>query len=449
MLAIWLVIDMVNKTFTKILSLGLGIVMVTSLLTVIVFHSYYEKQAQSNLKSTAILVSAEINANDDYSFINDVNNDTRLTIIDSNGTVLADSVEDEKNMESHADRPEFKEALQSGQGSTIRKSATIDQNTYYYAIKLANGNVLRVAVTSQSVFMVFYQSLIYIAIVSFVVMLLSLALSYAITKSIVKPITDIGNNLDNIEQQQETFEELTPFVNVLKEHKQKQNLLDKQKKEFTANVSHELKTPLTSIAGYAELIETGMAKEDDIKPFAHTIRKQALRLVALTEDIIQLSQLDETQPENISFEEINLSAIAEGSAESLEMNARAKNVEISLELEECFIDGNASLIEEMVYNLIDNAIRYNNDNGSVKVTVEKPYGNKVVLCVEDTGIGIPEEYQKRVFERFFRVDKSRSKATGGTGLGLAIVKHIAEVHDAKIAISSEEGIGTQVKIEFN
>ena len=434
---------MVNKTFTKILSFGLGIVIVTSLLTVIVFHSYYEKQAQSNLKSTAILVSAEINANNDYSFINDVNDDTRLTVIDSNGTVLADSIENASSMESHADRPEFKEALQSGQGSTIRKSATIDQNTYYYAIRLDNGNVLRVAVTSQSVFMVFYQSLIYIAIVSLVVMLLSLAISFAITKSIVKPITDIGNNLDNIEEQ-ETFEELTPFVNVLKEHKQKQNQLDKQKKEFTANVSHELKTPLTSIAGYAELIETGIAKEEDIKPFAHTIRKQALRLVTLTEDIIQLTQLDEAQPASISFEEINLSAIAERCAESLEMNAKSKNICIGLDLEDCYINGNESLIEEMIYNLIDNSIRYNKENGSIDVLVKDNS-----ITVKDTGIGIPKKYQDRIFERFFRVDKSRSKETGGTGLGLAIVKHIAEVHGARILINSEENIGTTIQIAFN
>ncbi len=433
---------MVNKTFTKILSLGLGIVLVTSLLTAIVFHSYYEKQAQNNLKSTAILVSAEINANDDYSFINSINDDTRLTIIDENGTVLADSIENASTMESHADRPEFKEALQSGQGSTIRKSATIDKNTYYYAIRLDNGNVLRVAVTSESVSMVFYQSLIYIAIVSLIVMLLSLAISFAITKSIVKPITDIGNNLDNIEEQ-ETFEELTPFVNVLKEHKQKQNQLDKQKKEFTANVSHELKTPLTSIAGYAELIETGMAKDEDIKPFAHTIRKQALRLVTLTEDIIKLSQLDEAQPENIAFDEINLSAIAERCAESLEMNAKSRNINISLETDQCIIIGNEALIEEMVYNLIDNAIRYNKDNGTVDINVSDSS-----ITVSDTGIGIPEKYQQRIFERFFRVDKSRSKETGGTGLGLAIVKHIAEVHSAKVSITSAENIGTTIKIQF-
>ncbi len=440
---------MVKKTFTKILSLGLGIVVITSLLIVVVFHSYYEKQAQSNLKTLATLVSAEINSNNDFSFIKkSYNDDTRLTVIAANGTVLADSIEDEALMESHADRPEFKEALKSGQGSTIRKSATFDQNTYYYAVRLDNGNVLRAAVTSDSVYFVFYESLIYIVIVSVIVMLLSLAISFAVTKSIVKPITELGQNLDNIEEQ-ETVDELIPFVNALKDHKQKQKLLDKQKKEFTANVSHELKTPLTSIAGYAELIENGMAKPEDFKPFAHTIRTQALRLVALTEDIIRLSQLDEAGKETISFEEIDLSQIAERCAESLKMNAREKNINLCLDTEVSFVYGNVSLLEELVYNLIDNAIRYNKENGYVKISV-KDFNNKsVILSVEDSGIGIPEKYKERVFERFFRVDKSRSKKTGGTGLGLAIVKHIAEVHHAKISINSEQNIGTTIQIEFN
>lgn len=434
---------MVNKTFTKLLSLGLGIVLVTSLLTVVVFHSYYEKQAQSNLKSIATLVSAEINSNNDYSFISEsFNDDTRLTIIDSNGTVLADSAEDASKMESHSDRPEFKEALESGQGSTIRKSATIDKNTYYYAIRLNNGNVLRVAVTSDSVFLVFYESLILVAVVCFAVMLISLAISYAITKSIVKPVTELGQNIDHIEDYK-TEEELQPFVDAINEYKKKQRLLDKQKKQFTANVSHELKTPLTSIAGYAELIENGMAKQEDIKPFAHTIRKQALRLVSLTEDIIQLSQLDENQADSISFEEVDLSRVAERCAQSLEMNARAKNISISLDCEECYINGNESLLEELVYNLIDNAIRYNKDNGSIEIKVKNR-----VLSVSDTGIGIPQKYQSRIFERFFRVDKSRSKETGGTGLGLAIVKHIAEVHNAEISICSVEDTGTTITVEF-
>lgn len=439
---------MLKKTFIKILSLGLGIVIITSLLTVGIFHAYYEKQAKNNLNSTAAIVSAILNRSSDYSFIHDsYNDDTRLTVIDSKGTVIADSIEDAKKMDSHADRPEFKEALENGEGSNIRKSATINKNTYYYAVKLDNGNVLRVAVTSNSVFLVFYQSLIFIALVIVAVMLLSLAISYLITKSIVKPVTEVGKNLDKIDEI-ETFEELTPFVDAIKEHKHKQKLLDDQKKEFTANISHELKTPLTSIAGYAELIENGMAKPEDIKPFAKTIRNQALRLVTLTEDIIQLSQLEEYKTESVSIEEVELSQIAQRCVQSLEMNARAKNVTLCLDTEECYINGNTSLLEEMIYNLVDNAIRYNKENGYVKVTVKNLFSSKAVLSVEDTGIGIPDEYEERIFERFFRVDKSRSKKTGGTGLGLAIVKHIAEVHNATVSVSSEENIGTTIQVEF-
>ena len=208
-------------------------------------------------------------------------------------------------------------------------------------------------------------------------------------------------------------------------------------------MSHELKTPLTSIAGYAELIENGMAKPEDVKPFAHTIRKQALRLVSLTEDIIQLSQLDETQGEEIIFEEVDLAKIAESCVSSLEMNARAKNVEIVLDAKECYVNGNISLLEELVYNLIDNAIRYNKEDGRVDVKTTNR-----TLIVADTGIGIPPKYQGRIFERFFRVDKSRSKETGGTGLGLAIVKHIAEVHNAEISVSSVENVGTTIQVDF-
>ena len=436
---------MINKTFSKILSLGIAIVLTTSVITVCIFHTYYEKQAQSNLKSIAEIVSSELNTNGDYSFINGIDDNTRLTLIAPDGTVLADNTQsDVSKMESHANRPEFKETLKSGTGSTIRKSSTIGETTFYYAIKLNNGDVLRVAVTSQSVYVVFYNSLIIIAAVMLVVLIISLALSYAITKSIVNPITELGKNLDDIENVK-TYEELQPFVETVKEQRKKQKLLDKQKKQFTANVSHELKTPLTSIAGYAELIENGMAKPEDVKPFAHTIRKQALRLVSLTEDIIQLSQLDEIE-DDLSIEEVDMGKIAEKCVDALEMNAKAKGIEINLKEEHAVVNGNASLLEELVYNLIDNAVRYNKENGTIDVSVTA--GNHITVSVSDTGIGIPEKYQSRIFERFFRVDKSRSKETGGTGLGLAIVKHIAEVHNATISVHSVENVGTTIMVEF-
>ena len=213
-------------------------------------------------------------------------------------------------------------------------------------------------------------------------------------------------------------------------------------------MSHELKTPLTSIAGYAELIENGMARPEDIKPFAHTIRKQALRLVSLAEDIIQLSQLEENDGE-ILFEEVNLTELASDCVQSLQINAQSRTVDLCLAAPKApiYIKGNKSLLEELLYNLCDNAIRYNKPQGSVTVTLRPEQGG-TALQVADTGIGIPEKYRERIFERFFRVDKSRSKETGGTGLGLAIVKHIAQVHDAPVELDSVEGQGTTITVHF-
>lgn len=234
----------------------------------------------------------------------------------------------------------------------------------------------------------------------------------------------------------------------IRANNEKKRQLEKQKKQFTANVSHELKTPLTSIAGYAELIENGMARPEDIKPFAHTIRKQAQRLVSLAEDIIQLSQLEENDGE-ILFEEVNLTELASDCVQSLQINAQSRTVDLHLATPEApiYIKGNKSLLEELLYNLCDNAIRYNKPQGSVTVTLHPEQGG-TALQVADTGIGIPEKYRERIFERFFRVDKSRSKETGGTGLGLAIVKHIAQVHDATMELDSVEGKGTTITVHF-
>lgn len=285
-----------------------------------------------------------------------------------------------------------------------------------------------------------------IGIAVLVAVILSVIISITVTKSIISPIKKMVTKLDDIENA-ETEPELQPFVNELKAQKEKQFIMDKQKKQFTANVSHELKTPLTSIAGYAELIETGIAKESDIKPFAGIIRKQALRLVNLSEDIIKLSQLDENDNEDIVFTSVDLFETAKKCVEALSINAKAKNVSINLYGESIYIKSNPSLLEELIYNLCDNAIRYNHDGGKVKVKVFSE-NERAVLTVSDTGIGIEEKYQERIFERFFRVDKSRSKATGGTGLGLAIVKHIAQIHNAQIEVCSILDKGTDISIFF-
>lgn len=277
--------------------------------------------------------------------------------------------------------------------------------------------------------------------------IIAAVISIRITKSIVEPIKEIGNNLDNLDNIK-VYSELQNVVDEVKKQKQKQKALKIQKKQFTANLSHELKTPLTSIAGYAELIETGIAKEEDIKPFASTIRNQALRLVTLSEDIIKLSQLEENDDNsNISFSSIDIYDIAKGCVEALTAYANLSGISIDIKGQSSFIKGNCALIEELIYNLCDNAIRYNTENGSVLVTITDTESD-TVLTVEDTGIGIDKKYHNRIFERFFRVDKSRSKKTGGTGLGLAIVKHIVSLHGAELKISSKTGEGTKISIYF-
>ncbi|MGN0533462.1 MAG: ATP-binding protein [Eubacterium sp.] len=438
---------MTKKTLCKILAFGLAIISLTTALMVSVFYSYYDKQTRNQLETVMALAQAELKENDSHTFINNtIGAGTRITLINSDGKVLADSADNADEMENHLNRPEIQQAVKEGEGFEKRQSETSNQLTYYYAKQLENGLILRVAAQAKSVSSIIGEILIYIIPVVIAAIVLSVFISIAITKSIIKPVEELGKKLDDVENVK-TYTELMPFVNALQEQKQKQRELDRQKKQFTANMSHELKTPLTSIAGYAELIESGIAKEEDIKPFASVIRKQALRLVSLSEDIIQLSQLDENDGESIAFSSTDIYAAAEKCVEALSINARLKNIDMRLTGESCFIKANPTLLEELIYNLCDNAIRYNRENGSVTVSVE-PLEDRVKLSVRDTGIGIDEKYQSRIFERFFRVDKSRSKETGGTGLGLAIVKHIVQLHEAELNIDSQLGKGTCISILF-
>ena len=221
-----------------------------------------------------------------------------------------------------------------------------------------------------------------------------------------------------------------------------QDRVERIRREFTANVSHELKTPLTSISGYAEMIENGMAKGADITAFAERIRRESNRMLSLVSDIIALTELEERGIKE-KEETVDLYAIAQENIETLKSAAMLRGVTVQLLGESVLIEANRALIDELVYNLLDNAIRYNRDNGAVSVRVSKG-----TLTVRDTGIGIPKNHRDRIFERFYRVDKSRSKATGGTGLGLAIVKHICERYNAELTLESAEGIGTEITVRF-
>lgn len=438
---------MAKKTLYKIFAFGVSVITITAVLILSVFYSYSDNQLKEQLRVVESVVENQLAQDDDTAFIsNHIDKNVRITLVAKDGTVIADSQENANKLGNHLNRQEIQQAIKNGEATVTRHSDTQGKKVYYFAKQLDNGNVLRVSAEAKSIGKFFSDYIIYIFLCIIVVIVAAVFVSMGITKSIVKPITQLGQSLDNIDKFK-SDEELKPLVNALLQQKKKQKMLGKQKKQFTANVSHELKTPLTSIAGYAELIETGMAKPEDIKPFAGVIRKQALRLVNLSEDIIQLSQLEESDDEDMSFESVNLYEIAQRCVEALNINAINKCVTLNLTGEECYIRGKAQLVEELVYNLCDNAIRYNKENGNVTVTVT-PLEKGASVSVKDTGIGIPEKYQERIFERFFRVDKSRSKATGGTGLGLAIVKHITQLHDAKLEISSEEGKGTEIIVTF-
>lgn len=438
---------MAKKTLYKIFAFGVSVITITAVLILSVFYSYSDNQLKEQLRVVESVVENQLAQDDDTAFIsNHIDKNVRITLVAKDGTVIADSQESANKLGNHLNRQEIQQAIKNGEATVTRHSDTQGKKIYYFAKQLDNGNVLRVSAEAKSIGKFFSDYIIYIFLCIIVVIVAAVFVSMGITKSIVKPITQLGQSLDNIDKFK-SDEELKPLVNALLQQKKKQKMLDKQKKQFTANVSHELKTPLTSIAGYAELIETGMAKPEDIKPFAGVIRKQALRLVSLSEDIIQLSQLEESDDEDMSFESVNLYEIAQRCVEALNINAINKGVTLNLTGEECYIRGKAQLVEELVYNLCDNAIRYNKENGNVTVTVT-PLEKGASVSVKDTGIGIPKKYQERIFERFFRVDKSRSKATGGTGLGLAIVKHITQLHDAKLEISSEEGKGTEIIVTF-
>ena len=265
------------------------------------------------------------------------------------------------------------------------------------------------------------------------------------TKNLVAPIEQMAENLSE-PGTQAAYKELVPFMNKIRQQHEDILKSSQVRQEFTANVSHELKTPLTAISGYAELIEHGMSGENTER-FASEIHKNAARLLTLINDIIQLSQLDGGK-KDVEYRDLDLFPLARECVDMLQMNAQKQNVTIRVQGGEAPVFADKQLMEELIYNLCDNAIRYNKKDGTVTVTTGIENGH-TFLSVKDTGIGISAEHQERVFERFYRVDKSRSKATGGTGLGLAIVKHIVAQHGAKLTLESEQSKGTEIRVEFS
>lgn len=520
----------------------------------------FSEQAYIDLSGYGDVLLDHLNENGEEYVESVLIKDYRVTLIDADGSIIFESNAElnKEEMENHTNRPEIQQAIETGVGSGPRYSALQKKMIYYYAVKMDNGNILRVAKEVKSIFHLYYAMIIIIVILAVYVLLVCLFISNSFAKKILAPF-----NLE-LKNKQHIYEELRPFADTIASQQRKirnqiddlqeaqdktrtlisnmregfimldvdkiilmenesakkilkpvilqsegKNILEvydndkiidavnraskgescseeikvnkktiklyvnpvfsggelvgvicllldvtaqrkteKLRQEFTANVTHELKTPLTSISGYAEMIENGMvSKTEDMQKFAGRIHKEAGRLIALIGDIMKLSKMDDKAYQIEGVKKVNLKDMVNESVELLEMTAKKNNVTIHTELEEVSCTGNETQLYELVFNLCDNAVRYNKPNGNVYVTLKRENSN-AVLQVKDTGIGIEKKHQDRIFERFYRVDKSRSKETGGTGLGLAIVKHIAELHNAEIAVESEIDKGTKITVTF-
>lgn len=440
-------IRMKRKINIRIISLALLAILSTMLFVTITFSNMFKQQMMKDLQLYTEFLTKYETSEELFAMAVDLKEEgLRITLLSGDGTVLLDGEADVSLMENHANRPEIQAAVKNGEGQAIRISETLGRNTYYYAMQTEEGKILRVSTEAKnllSFFVMLAPSLILIVVVLFV---MAFIVAHFLSKSLIRPIEQLAENMESNEAIAH-YEELEPFVKMIREQHADILKSAKMRQEFTANVTHELKTPLTSISGYAELIENGMASEADVTRFAQGIRTNANRLLILINDIIRLSELDSVE-EEVPMEKINLYEMASTCVEMLEPNAEKHGVTILLTGEDVYISGNKMMMEELLYNLCDNAIRYNNTNGSVTVDV-CIHEKKSVLTVSDTGIGIPKEHQERIFERFYRVDKSRSKSTGGTGLGLAIVKHIIAKHHAILEVESEVGRGTTMRVIFN
>ena len=393
----------------------------------------------------------------------------RFTLIDADGTVLFDSktsalVYDstntlhavmDSNLPNHAARPEFRRAMEKGSASVTRESETMQTETHYYALRIDTPDgtqVLRVGEDIANIWGLSADTLPLLCGAVAVILLATAVLAWWLTRRLVQPINHLAEHLDTIEADV-PYEELIPLARTIQTDRKLREDNETMRREFTANVSHELKTPLTSISGYAELIETGMAKAEDIPTFAARIHKEAQRMIALVSDILQLSELDSNQASRTreaaaEAVPVDLAALVKETAQNMTVNARRAYVTLQYDARPATVQGSRDQLSELTQNLCDNAIRYNRPGGHVELRCGVGSDGCPYFEVEDNGIGIPQDSQTRVFERFYRVDKSRSKATGGTGLGLAIVKHIALLHDARIDLQSQVGTGTTIRVTF-
>ena len=463
---------MKQKINLRLSLIALLAVIATTIGITFVYYNLFQTQVKNDLYTNVqLLADTELFQNlyaaadedaerIDQSALTELNSDNlRITWIASDGTVLYDNDTDIAGLANHLDRPEIQYAIENGSGESVRRSDTLNLNTFYCALKLDDGTILRVSTQARSITSVFMTVMPVILIIIAVVFALCILIGHLLTTALIRPINTMAEHLDD-RMTAPAYRELEPFADKIRSQHEKILEAAKSRQDFTANISHELKTPLTAISGYAELIENGMIEGEQEIHIAQQIRHNSDRLLSMINDIIRLSELDHQEMPR-KFEQVNLYKLAEDTCKALRVNAQQRNVTLTCIGTDTMQSGDRELLKELLENLVQNSIRYNRSQacrespdgtflpeGSwvrVKVSSEAQHA---VLTVSDNGIGIPREQQERVFERFYRVDKSRSRETGGTGLGLAIVKHIVEIHDAEISLESETGRGTTVTIHF-
>ncbi|MFU2423962.1 MAG: ATP-binding protein [Bacteroides sp.] len=548
---------MTKKIFHSILLVACTVLLACYLVILTSLNDYFTSLRKSQLKTQLSFASTAVEDEGIEYLKNLENGEYRLTLIDTDGTVLYDTNADAATMENHSDRREFQEAFLSGYGESHRYSRTLTEQTYYFAKKLSDDRVLRISTSQVTIVSLLLGMLQPLLVITFLAILLSVFLAKRASRNLVRPL----NNLDlNDPLSNDVYEELSPLLrHMAQQNKQialqmdelsrsqnefnaitsnmseglivlnkdgvvvslntaarkifeaeedsigkdfltidrtpeisraiketlsgkKQELeyekngrnydlcinkivekdevigvlllaidntekiqAEQNRREFTANVSHELKTPLQSIIGSADLIESGLVKPEDMPRFIGHIKTDAARLVSLVSDIIRLSQLDENTEMN--WETVDALSVAKEALEMVGPIAESRNISLTIKGEPAPLTSVHKLLYDIIYNLCDNAVKYNKEGGFVKVDV-KTAGDKVQVAVSDNGVGIAPADQSRVFERFYRVDKSHSRESGGTGLGLSIVKHAVAYLKGSISLESTLGKGTTITVSF-
>lgn len=428
---------------------------VTSVIVVIsaitIYQSTVIEDADAMLEGECKLVASSVDTSSEIADLVKLDlGEIRVTLVEPNGTVLYDNENDVATMPNHSDRPEIEQALSSGTGAAVRQSETEGKVVIYRALLLDSGNVLRLEVERDSTVAAVQHAAFTVVLVAAAAVIVAWVLSRFISAKLMEPILDL-NPTDPDESS--IYVELNPVVEQIQTQMDEIRNADLMRREFTSNVTHELKTPLSSISGASELIRDGIARPEDVPEFAGRIYDEASHMTNLVNDILTLSKLDEAERTRDldylgMFEPVDLHQAALMVEKRLLAPAHEAEVELICVGASVVIQGLPRLIDDLIFNLVDNAIHYSKEGGKVVIETSKMSDGSALLSVKDNGIGIPEDALNKVFERFYRVDQSRTRDTGGTGLGLAIVKHAATIHNADISLESELDKGTTVNIVF-